>query len=301
MRIARVFPRKTTLSPTDELAYFDVPGMFDEADEVHVSTAFSWDMERSEYLAEQWRHVAPVKMGGPAHLEAGGDFVPGKYVRPGIVVTSRGCSNKCWFCTVWKREPKLVELPICEGTDIIDDNLLACSEKHIRAVFAMLESQKGKWGKIQVGFYGGFEAAILKPWHVDLLVKLRPGYMFFAFDTPDDEEPLREASKMLLDTHFTRKHLRCYVLIGYPKDTFDAAEDRLRLCVELGFFPYAMLYRGKSGYRDPEWVRFQRKWIRPALIGREYKAADRRRGLTKPGEVAPDPVVPGIGTPYDML
>jgi hypothetical protein len=31
MKIARVFPRKTKASPTDELAFYDEPGLFPKA------------------------------------------------------------------------------------------------------------------------------------------------------------------------------------------------------------------------------------------------------------------------------
>lgn len=261
MIVARVFPRKTRLSPTDSLAYFDVPGFFDEADEVHVSVLFTWDMDRAEFLAEQWQHIAPVKFGGPAYNQPSAEFIPGMYVRQGAVITSRGCPNRCWFCSVWQREPTLIELPIKNGTNILDDNLLACSETHVRAVFAMLKRQHGR-----VEFTGGLEAKRLLPWHVDLLADLRPAQMFFAFDTPDDEEPLRIASDMLRKAGFTRQSMRTYCLIGYPRDTFEQAESRLQLCVMLGFFPMAMLWRDKTGIVDPTWARFQRKWVRPAMI-----------------------------------
>jgi len=261
VKIARVFPVKTRLSPSDRDAYFDVPGIFDEADEVHVSSLFTWSADRAEYLAEQWKHVAPVKFGGPAHGKPSATFVPGMYVRSGAVITSRGCPNKCWFCSVWKREPALLELPIVEGTNVLDDNLLACSDRHISSVFDMLMKQRGR-----VEFTGGLEAKRLLPWHVDLLAKLRPAQMFFAMDTPDDEEPLRTASRLLIDAGFTRHHMRCYVLIGFPRDTFSEADSRLRLCVTLGFFPMAMLWRDKSGLVDFKWERFQREWARPAII-----------------------------------
>lgn len=267
MKIARVFPRKTRLSPTDSLAYYDVPGFFDEADEVHVSTLFTWDMGRADYLAEQWRHVAPIKFGGPAHNQPGAVFVPGMYVREGAVITSRGCPNRCWFCSVWQREPGLVELPIVDGTNVLDDNILACSERHIRGVFDMLMRQRRR-----VEFTGGLEAKRLLPWHVDLLSKLRPAQMFFAFDTPDDEEPLRIASAMLRSAGFTRQSMRVYCLIGYPRDTFEAAEVRLRLCVELGFFPMAMLWRDVKNTVDSTWQKFQREWARPAIIYRKCAA-----------------------------
>ena len=40
------------------------------------------------------------------------------------------------------REGNLRELPITSGHIVLDDNLLACSEKHIRSVFDMLKLKK---------------------------------------------------------------------------------------------------------------------------------------------------------------
>lgn len=61
MRLIRVFPRRTKATPTDALARFGPPDLFDEADEVHVSVTFTWDKPKAEQLADQWAHVAPVK------------------------------------------------------------------------------------------------------------------------------------------------------------------------------------------------------------------------------------------------
>jgi hypothetical protein len=263
MKIARVFPRRTKATPTDELAFVGMPPtMFPpEVDEVHVSVAFTWDIPKAEKMAYQWEQIAPVRIGGPAYGVAGGEFIPGRYLREGYTITSRGCPNKCWFCSVWKREPKLIELPIHDGWNILDDNILACSESHIRAVFAMLKRQRKK-----SEFTGGLEAAILKDWHIDLISDLRPKQMFFAYDTADDYEPLVVAAEKLTSCGFTRNHLRCYVLIGYPKDNFESAENRLRKVLEIGIFPYAMLWRNTDGNMDLTWRRFQRQWSRPALI-----------------------------------
>jgi hypothetical protein len=38
-----------------------------------------------------------------------------------------------------------------------------------------------------------------------------------------------------------------------------------------GFVPMSMLYRDKTGERDPEWVRFNWRWARPAIISQKYK------------------------------
>lgn len=44
-RIIRVFPRRTTATPDDELVRVqETPSLFDEADEVHISVAFTWDI-----------------------------------------------------------------------------------------------------------------------------------------------------------------------------------------------------------------------------------------------------------------
>lgn len=267
-QIARVFPRRTAATPMDGLTFVDClpPRLtLPEIDEVHVSVAFTWDIEKAEYLAREWEVVGvPVRLGGPAYNEPGGDFVPGRYLKHGYVITSRGCPNRCWFCAVPVREGgKLRELPITHGWNVLDDNLLACSEAHIRAVFDMLSQQPER-----PVFTGGLEAKLLRPWHCGLLQKVRTRRMYFAYDTPDDLEPLICAGRLLEDAGFTlaNRTLGCYVLIGYPGDTFAAAEKRLRETLDAGFLPYAMLYRDNAGLTDRVWRKFQRAWVRPAII-----------------------------------
>ena len=265
MRIIRVFPRKTNATPIDDLVRVGTPpNLFDEADEIHVSVTFTWDLPVAEKLAKAWAPVAPVRIGGPATGDAGGEFVPGRYVKQGYVLTSRGCPNSCWFCSVPKREGGIRELPITDGWNVLDDNLLACSEEHQRAVFAMLKGQK-KNGPVQ--FTGGLEAKRLESWHVEALRELKPKQMFFAYDTPDDLEPLQRSGRMLLDAGFTTAShaLRAYVLCGWPKDTIEASAIRMQQTIDAGFLPMAMLYRDTSGRRDPIWQKWGRQWARPAI------------------------------------
>jgi len=251
-----------------------------EIDEVHISVAFTYDKPKAEDLAEQWRHIAPVKIGGPAYDAPGGEFVPGRYLKPGYVITSRGCPNKCKvngipFCAVPRREGGTIrELEIKEGNNVLDDNLLACSEAHIKAVFDMLKRQK--YGRPM--FTGGLEAKRLKDWHVELLRDLRPKEMFFAYDTPSDYEPLVEAGRKLLATGLTvaSQSMRCYVLIGYQGDTFEAAEKRLTDTIKAGFVPMAMLYRDEKGERDTEWARFQWLWAWSAMVNLKTKEGGRK-------------------------
>jgi len=267
-RIIRVFPTKTAATPDDDMVRINTgPGFFDEADEVHISALFSWDLEKAERLEKEWRHVAQVKIGGPATGEKGFDFTPGLYVKNGYVLTSRGCPNRCWFCSVWKREGyEIRELPITEGYNLLDDNILACSDSHINAVFEMLKEGKKKYGK-PIEFTGGLEAARLKPWHVEKLRELHPKQMFFAYDTPDDLEPLICAGKMLIEAGWTRAShtLRAYVLCGYPGDSFDKALIRMKETFAAGFMPMAMLYRDKVGQRSFDWMKWQRQFARPTI------------------------------------
>ena len=147
MRILRVFVRRTSYTPTDELAFVGPPPfaeMIPEHDEVHVSCTFTWDMDEAEDLAFQWEGATnkPVKLGGPAYHSPADDFTPGLYVRKGIIFTSRGCNNNCPWCGVRQIEGKLREMPTCEGNILQDNNFLQCSRQHKDKVFNMLRSQR---------------------------------------------------------------------------------------------------------------------------------------------------------------
>jgi hypothetical protein len=239
MKIIRVFPRRTKATPDDELAYVGSPDLFAEADEIHISVTFTWDKAVAERLAEEWRFVAPVKIGGVAYGDSSLEFIPGRYVKPGYTITSRGCPRRCWFCGVWRKWPEPNLLPIHPGWNILDDNLLACPQHHVEAVFAMLRQQTRR-----VEFTGGLEALSLQDYQVDLLADLKPRpTLFWAYDPGDEFETLQSAAKRMLDAGFRSEshRLRVYVLIGMPKDTFADAEHRLRQMLSIGFTPMAML------------------------------------------------------------
>ena len=265
LKIARVFPRRTKATPTDELVFTKPPPkILPDIDEVHVSVTFSYDLDKAEELMESWEKTGlPIKIGGPVFGLPGGDFTPGLYLKHGYVITSRGCPNTssdCWFCSVPKREGSLRELPITNGHNILDDNLLACSERHIRAVFAMLKNQPEK-----PLFTGGLEAQLLKPWHVNLLREVKTKRLYCSFDRPEDYEPLVQAGKILREGGISKgSHAaNCYVLIGYPGDNMSNAEKRLHDTWTAGFFPFAMLYRNAKGEACHEWKQFQTLWARP--------------------------------------
>ena len=104
--IARVFPRRTAMTPRDGLAFFKEPTIENIADcikadvtEVHISVTFTWDILRAEDLYYAWQILGvPVEVGGPAFDDRMGDFTPGLYLRDGLVFTSRGTSEMSARC-----------------------------------------------------------------------------------------------------------------------------------------------------------------------------------------------------------
>lgn len=267
----RIFPRRTAATPTDSQAFVgEVPRDIEDSPLIAVSCTFSWDKPLAEKLADEAsrRFNVPVVLDGPAYGHRGGPFTPGVFLKEGYVVTSRGCPNHCWFCDVPKREGSLRELPITEGWNVLDPNLLACSTDHIVRVFSMLKRQPRR-----PEFTGGLEAKRITPAIATALKHIKTKTLFCAYDTPDDLEPLMQAGKHLLEAGFTRAShtLRAYVLCGWKADTFEKAEKRMRETIQAGFMPMAMALRDETGHPSREWRQFQRQWANPFIVATTIK------------------------------
>ena len=280
-KIFRIFPRRTKATPDDSMTSVGhIQLIRPECDEVHVSVTFSWDKSEAEIIADEYRQCGyRVKIGGVAYGDPGGEFVPGLYVKPGYVFTSRGCPGRCWFCDVWRREGAVRELPITEGWNILDSNLLACSEKHILNVLDMLRKQPHA-----PEFTGGLDPRYMT---VDVLREIKtvkPKQIFTAYDTEDDWQFIPDAIANCWKAGFRKEShtVRAFALIGYPRDTFEQAEIRLNRLMNLGVIPMAMLYRDDSGKVDRKWQQFQRVWARPAITA-SSSASDGARGKLQKG------------------
>ena len=234
-----------------------------EADEVHVSVTFSWDLKRAEELAQAWQQYYPIiRVAGPAwSIQWAGDFSPGLYVKQGVTFTSRGCNNRCPWCLVPDREGKFRTIPITPGHIIQDNNLLMAPKAHIEQVFAMLKTQRRA-----AVFAGGLDATLLTDWVAGELRGLRIEQLFLACDTAGAIKPLRKALAKL--SFLPRDKLRCYVLIGYGHETVDQARERLEEVWEAGAMPFAQLYQSPSPYMNysPTWKTLARTWSRPAAM-----------------------------------
>jgi hypothetical protein len=228
----RVFPRRTRWTPTDKLAFVGDPPLFRPPEQpVKVSCVFSWDIPEAERLYRAWsNYYSDVDLGGPAFDDNGGEFIPGRFVKRGATITSRGCSKECKWCLVPKREGLIRELPIIDGWDVIDNNLLACSQGHIERVFDMLRRQPEP-----IKFSGGLDAEMFNDTHVVLLRSIRLKYAWFACDHIGAIERLEKVADLMAD--FSREKKRCYVLIGFDGESLKQAERRLETVFNLGFLP----------------------------------------------------------------
>jgi len=272
MKIARVFPTKTSMSPMDVDSYFGPPGLFtlQGYKEIHISVAFTWDLDKANWLKKQWQMIAPVKIGGPAiDGEPTNGFKVGMYLKKGITITSRGCHFRCPWCLVKQDLIEMDDFP--QGNIIQDNNLLACSLPHIDKVFQMLSHQRA------IEFSGGLDPRFIFDKTVEALRGLKIHQLWLSFDHPDRTIYLKRAVQKL-KKYFTRNKIRCYVLVGYYGDTIEKAEMRLRKAWEIGTLPFAMRYRlPKNNWKDSfifnqrEWNLFTRKWTRPAIIKTRMK------------------------------
>ncbi len=263
MNIIRVFPRKTSMTPTDSMAFVGDPPLWrPEADEVHVSCTFTWDIEEAHRLAEAWAQYHPtVKLGGPAITGSNGDFTPGMYIRHGVTITSRGCPRRCPWCLVPDYEGAIHALPIEPGWIVQDNNFLATPQRHQLRVFHMLREQ----GRA-ISFPGGLDTRLLTNWAVEQLYTLAIKEVFLAADSKGSIHQLREAVDKL--GLLKRRQLRCYVLIAYGGETIEKAAERLEAVWDIGCLPFAQLFQPPDQFINysRSWKALARTWSRPAAM-----------------------------------
>lgn len=261
-KMIRVFPRRTKWTPDDDLAFYGPPGLFRPQGDyaVRISVCFTWDIPRGERLVGSWRRFyRDVLIGGPAFDDAGDAFIPGRYIKNGVTITSRGCPRRCPWCFVWGREGQQIrELPIRRGHIVQDNNLLATSNEHQAQVLTMLKGENKP-----IKYSGGLDPRLWRGKHRAFLEDVKLKEAWFSCDS-DKMIPILERVRKTIRT-ISRRKLRCYVLVGFEGETVKAAERRIRAVYNLGFDPFAQFYRG-PGEQDKTiaWTAFCGIWCRPA-------------------------------------
>lgn len=270
VKILRVFIRKTSQTPIDDYVKIGMPDLFrpEDIDEVHISVLFSWDIEEAFKLQKDYSQYYPkVLIGGPAFVNDSYKprFYPGRYVKKGITITTRGCNNNCPWCLVPKIEGRFEEINIEPGNIIQDNNILLANKNHIRKVFQMLKGQK------RIRFLGGLDKRLLKDWHIEELRSLRIEELWLSFDSWDDKKEFMKVVEKLRNSGFRGNQIRCYVLAGF-NESIRASENRLKFVYECGALPYIQIYQPISEKKrfaseiSREDNLFVRRWSRPAII-----------------------------------
>jgi organic radical activating enzyme len=235
---------------------------------VHISTIFSWDKEEAFKLQKDYLQYYPkVIVGGPAFANNSYNpkFIPGKYVKKGITITTRGCNFNCPWCLVPKYEGRFKEINIEVGNIIQDNNILLASKEHLRKVFQMLKTQK------QIRFLGGLDKRLIKDWHIEELRSLKIKELWLSFDSWSNRISFMRVMEKLKKAGFSRNQIRCYVLIGF-NEPIQASEERLRFVYDCGALPYVQVYqpinekKRLAGEKSREDNLFVRRWSRPAII-----------------------------------
>ena len=276
MKIIRVFPRKTSMTPTDTFSFVGDPPLFrPEADEVHISVTFTWDVIEGYRLQEAWREYYPiVKIGGPAIDGSNGVFIPGKYLKRGVTITSRGCLRKCSWCFVPTYEGKISLLPIRAGCSIQDNNILATPREHQQKVYSMLR-KLNKPAK----FSGGIDARLVDDWVVEQFRNIKIFAVFLAADTTQSLKSLAKAVELLSFLGRNSNKIRCFVMIGYNGESITEAKERLQEVWDIGCLPFSQLYQPpeKRIAYAKEWRDLNRNWSRPAIIRTMMKEAENEK------------------------
>jgi hypothetical protein len=265
MRVLRVFPRKTALTPDDPMAFVGEPKAplwLPPANEVHISVTFTWDLDEARRLADVWGFYYPVvRLGGPAFDAKPNGFTPGCYLRQGVTFTTRGCNGDCPWCLVKRREGRLTEISnFAPGYIIQDNNFLQASQRHLENVGAMLNSQR-RYAVLS----GGIDARLVGGWRLEWLRGLRISELFLAADTVGALKPLETAIKRL---SLPRYKCRVYVLLAFDGETPEEATERLEAVWQLGGLPFAQLYQPADHWIEysREWKQLARTWSRPAAM-----------------------------------
>ena len=165
-------------------------------------------------------------------------------------------------------------LSIADGNVVQDNNILACPEVHFERVCRMLARQRRG-----ARFVGGFEANLLRAWHIKHMAPLGINEIWLACDTTAAIHALRGAVAMLSElpslraVKRPRQKLRCYVLIGRGSATIAQAEERLEAVWGAGCLPFAQLYRDDGGLvqATQPWLDLARKWSRPAIMAAAHR------------------------------
>jgi hypothetical protein len=221
-----------------------------KADLTFASCVFTWHKDGAIGL------MPDVTIGGPGidlasqlpekaeHIMPDYDLYPDVTFSLGF--TSRGCSRKCPWCIVPKKEGDIKPWArIYEfwnrrhrGIVLLDNNILASPTWRLTMDDLISED-------VWVDFNQGLDIRLVTDEVADYLRQLRARQLRFAFDNIADEAAVRSGIKLLLDAGINSRKLSFYILYGFGSDR--TAIKRLKVLEEFNVDIYPMAYKGADG------------------------------------------------------
>ena len=202
-----------------------------EGDIRYISVVFTWDLPKIKRQLG-WQKTI---IGGPATMLMPDYFdgiknvevkrhMPGmlQLHNPNATRTSIGCIRKCDFCAVPHTEGKLLEFKDWpDKPTIIDNNLLATSQKHFDKVIDRLKKHR------QVDLNQGLDARLLSKYHARRLSEiksLRRSGIRLALDDMKHQDVWSQALNRLRSAGIAKSNISSYALIGFISDPHEAWE-----------------------------------------------------------------------------
>lgn len=198
---------------------------------LHVSIPFTWTLpEVKARLMQRSIEWDSAIVGGPGAAlipdffrgmpwvkVAWSDPTAMARVNPQATKTTTGCPNKCAFCAVPKIEGKLVELEDWPDRPIVmDNNLLAASQKHLGRVFDRLEKHP------VVDFNQGVDHRLINGQVARRFARLKNPIIRLALDNAEGVRRWSSALETLVNAGVKKRSIRSYALVGFDSDPSEA-------------------------------------------------------------------------------
>lgn len=184
--------------------------------------------------------------------------------------TSRGCPNKCAYCSVWRIESEpwinpswrdhVIDSKPCAM--LSDNNLSATPPEHLHAVIDFLVRKKK-----HVIFDNGFDVKHITEDMARRLgkVKFTRSGMRVAFDRIEEDGVFQAAVEKLKAGGVPKGEILAYCLFNFT-DTPQQAYYRMKECVRLGIRPYPQQYTPLNQAVDRKKKKFIGKaWTEPLV------------------------------------
>lgn len=163
--------------------------------------------------------------------------------------TSRGCSRKCSFCVVPQKEGSIREHStlsefVRHRTVVLQDNNFLASPNAEDKLLEMIDK------KLDVDFNQGLDIRLMNVRFADLLARLKPKKLRFAWDCVSLEGKFRKGIELLKNAGFrvNRHNVMTYVLCNYDTE-FKEDMYRVQVLRSLDIAPFAMIYNKASAPR----------------------------------------------------